>query len=178
MATTKAARAVLARAAGRLRIQARRSLKAVSGRRARKNPSKPGEPPHSIRDKKTGHRMRLILYAQRQPMEWVIGPMLLASRHQSNSNPTPAVHEHGGSKVKTTYTVKKQKSRTTARQRRAFREKVRSGEIKYSYKELAREGRATRSVRRISYPKRPFMQPALARLAPQIPAMFANKIKK
>jgi hypothetical protein len=175
---TGAARSVLGRVAGRLRIQARRSLKAVAAKRARKNPSRPGQPPHSIRDKVAGHRMRMILYAENRPMEWVIGPRLLTSKSRTTGTPTPAIHEHGGSKTQTIYTIQKVRKSTTARQRKAFRDKVRRGEIQYSKKQLVQMGRATKSTKRITYPKRPFMLPALKKLAPQIPAMFANKLKK
>ena len=62
-------KAPLGRIAGRVRMIARRSLKAVPARSARKNPSRPGEQPHSIFARnKGGHRMRKMWYAEQQPV--------------------------------------------------------------------------------------------------------------
>ena len=80
-------KAPLARIAGRVRILARRQLKVQPARSARKNRSKPGESPHTIFNRnKGGHRMRMILYAERRPLEWVVGTRILGTQ----SKPTPS----------------------------------------------------------------------------------------
>ena len=179
LSVTKGMQRALGRIAGRVRMTARRSLKAVSARRARRSPSHPGEAPHSIYSKnKGGHRMRMILYAQRQPLEWVVGSRVLTSARSRQSLPTPALHEHGGSKTVTFYRFRKSGRAVSAAQRRAFWSKVRSGRLKVDYAALRRQGRVTRSVRRVQFPKRPYMHPALQRILPQIPGMLRNALKK
>ena len=176
---TKGLQRTLGRIAGRVRQSARRSLKAVSGKRARRSPSRPGEAPHSIYSKtKGGHRLRMILYAQRQPLEWVVGPRVLTSAKGKSSTPTPALHEYGGMKTIVTQTFRKSGRHVSAAQRRAYRAALRSGQLKLDYAALRRRGRILQSVKRVRFPKRPYMHPALQRLIPQIPGMLRNALKK
>lgn len=167
-------KAPLARIAGRARIIARRQLKSQPARSARKNPSKPGESPHTIFNRnKGGHRMRMILYAERRPLEWVVGTRILGTQ----SKPTPSVHEHGGIKTVVKKTILKTGRATTKAQRQAYREKVRSGALTVDYKKLAKQKRIRTTRKRAIFPKRPFMNPALKKIIPQIPQMFRNTVK-
>ena len=163
-------KAPLGRISGRVRIIARRSMKAVPKRTARKHPSAPGTPPHTIFNRaKGGHRMRMVLYAERQPGEWVVGPTILGMR----SRPTPALHEHGWSRALVVKHVIKTGRKTTARQRAAYRKKH-----MWTYKSKALRGRVKTSIKMKKYPRRPFMEPALVKMVPLMPQMFKNSIKK
>lgn len=84
----------LGRIAGLVRRLARRSLRTGTKRR----PSVPGAPPHSIKDPTKGHRIRMIYYAKVKDGVWVVGPTLLTPR-KGFGKPTPAVHEHGGTRT-------------------------------------------------------------------------------
>ncbi len=173
-------KAPLGRIAGRVRMIARRSLKAVPARSARKNPSKPGEQPHSIFARnKGGHRMRKMWYAEQQPGQWVVGPHILMRKNGTyQSLPTPAIHEHGGTKAVTIKHLRKMGKKTTPKQRAAFRRKVQRGEITWSYRSNALRGRVVTTHKVKTFPRRPFMEPALKKIIPIMPQMFKNSIKK
>lgn len=172
-------RAPLARIAGRVRMIARRSLKAVPARTARKNPSRPGEQPHTIFNRqKGGHRMRMMWYAERRPGEYVVGPRILTNKNGTYQNkPTPAIHEHGGQRALIIKHIVKTGRKTTRAQRAAFKRKVRSGQIKWSYKDRGIKNRTKTTARIKTYPRRPFMEPALKKMIPKMPQMFKNSIK-
>lgn len=167
-------KAPLSRISGRVRIIAIKSLQATPKRIARKNPSKPGTPPHTIYNrKKGGHRMRMILYAERRPMEWVVGPKILGTQ----SKPAPSIHEHGGTKTVVNKRVRKTRRKVTSAQRKAYRKKVRSGAIVTDYKKLQKQNRVQVTQKSVTYPKRPFMNPALQKMIPIIAQNFRNSVK-
>lgn len=180
--------APLKRASAMVRKDAVKSLKPyVSPKTARKNPSRPGEPPHSIRHKRNAaHRMKMILFAEQKPGTYVIGPKVLIGK--GSHNPTPAVHEHGGYKTRTVSWIDARRidrRPSTEKQRKAFQKKIISGEIQSVYipaKDQLGEGHKRWQKKRktvvIKYPQRPFMAPALRAIIPKLPDIFAKGMKK
>ena len=73
------------------------------------------------------------------------------------ANPTPALHEHGGTAKRTLFIPKSTQSRTEkGRFKRIRRRKV---------------------IRTVRYPKRPFMFPALTKATPMFPQFWRNSIR-
>ena len=123
--------------------------------------------------------MRKMWYAEQQPGQWVVGPHILTRKNGTyQSLPTPAIHEHGGTKAVTVKHLRKTGRKTTPRQRAAFQRKVQRGEITWSYRSKALQDRVVKSTRMKTFPRRPFMEPALKKIIPIMPQMFKNSIKK
>lgn len=212
----------LGRIAGKTRKLALKRLTVVPPKTARQNPSKPGQSPHSIYNKKKGgHRMRRhLLYAKSREGEYVVGESKLGTKRRFfQSLPTPALHEHGGRKRVTfwpdasTFKNLKKRKITDARKRKlraAIAREAASGkppkywtDTRSSKAKRAGVGRQltkrqkesfwikvqARTIivdnkpkkdeqhKMVTYPRRPYMEPALRSVVPMIPGMLRNTIK-
>jgi hypothetical protein len=131
--------AALTRIGGFIRTTARRSMR----RKTSGPPSKPGTPPFArvgtLRD-------QLFFAYDPSTMSVIVGPVGLGKAE------VPALHEYGGSIAveETLYSIRKA---ATARQAASFRRLVVEGKIKVKPK--------PKRIRRLAYPARPYMGPAL-----------------
>lgn len=150
----------LNRAGGAVKVTAQRSL------RKRKKPSPPGMPP--TRRTEMGRGLSAILYGFDGRDSVVIGPVKLNG--SSGLDPTttvPGLHERGESA--TLHESRFVMPSGKATEWRAVPRRVRPG----------RDGQRMEQRRRsVKYPARPFMQPALEKIKPRLPKLFANSIKE
>lgn len=119
-----------------------------SMRKANKDgdPSPPGKPPRV----RSGQLKKFIFYTYEKgpPQSVLIGPIYL---ERSETNPTiPELHEYGGTVVRTT------------RQWKTVTENGR------------RVRRLVRTVKPVTYPPRPYMQPAFDRITKKIPEIWSE----
>lgn len=169
----KATAKALKQAGAYIRTAARRSMK------TRKKASAPGSPPSNHAKKGMAASLRNILYGlENVGQSVVIGPIGFKTQRTrgtiSQTRPVPNVHEFGGF----VHRVKAIPSRVRVRkpsllsnaQKAAFVAKIKSGAIvkpvqSYNYIEENR-----------TYPKRPFMKPALDQEKPKFPQLWANTV--
>lgn len=170
----KATAKALKEAGGFIRKVARNSI------RTRKKASTPGTPPSNHAAKKVAASLKNILYGlENRNQTVVVGPIgfkLQRTRGTvSQSRPVPNVHEFGGF----VHRVKRVPVRSASRrgasvlspaQKQAFQRKVKDGSIvrpetQYSFVEENR-----------TYPKRPFMKPALDIAAPKFPELWTETV--
>lgn len=170
----KAAHRVLFRFGGKVRDTARKIQKKKGF--ARKGPAKqgskawqkwyaetkdrpaspPGQPPYAY-STNPSQTLRKVLYgydASRQSV--VVGPDLIGN---PSGTTVPELHEHGGSKTITEVEIRPGVWRLTGSRRKPT------------------DGRKRRK-RKVRYPKRPYMQPALDKNLPKLDAMWANALEK
>jgi hypothetical protein len=149
----------LNRAGGAVKVTAQRSL------RKRKKASSPGMPP--TRRTEMGRGLSAILYGFDGRDSVVIGPVKING--SSGLDPTttiPGLHERGESASIREFRVVSLRGQPPA-WRRATRRRVR----------LRPGERLEQRRRSVKYPARPFMQPALEKIKPRLPKLFANSIK-
>lgn len=182
---TKARRRILSKAGAWVRTAARSSL------RRRKKPSQPGTPPSVHAESSARATLKKIYFAYDPPNDSVvIGPEKL---NQVNFNiagvrtSVPNVHEFGGTIAIREWMFTALDERTIdiverypssfnwldEWTRRDLRWKMTSRKRKWT---LAKFGVKTR-VRNANYPARPFMQPALKKVAPKFPDLFKDSIR-
>lgn len=144
--------AVVRRAAALVRQEARRSIKVVSLRHARKKSSPAGHAPQTIRERKSPLKTFLVFEKIKQ------GSYIVGTRALPNISypPVPGLHEHAGSKYVTLYEKREKRTDLTNQQRKNI------------YDILKRKGykRPPAKKRRVlvRYPQRPFMEPALKKI--------------
>ena len=159
----------LGQAAGTIRVTAKRSI------RKRKKPSNPGSPPSSP----TGMLRRVLRYeVNRDKQEAVVGPVNEIAGRLWN------LHEFGG---------------VVTKRRKLKRHRFRVGEYgpirqinatKFARIKLLTQAQANRATRLIQeenerrgaskprrYPKRPFMQPALAAHQARLPKFWRDSVR-
>jgi hypothetical protein len=111
-------------------------------------PSAPGTPPRS----RKGLLKKFLYYVYDPTTEGVIvGPALLSGRR---SIPVPALHEHGGT------------ARVTAR------------EVRWRTEQGQRVKEITKRRVVTSYPRRPYMQPALEKVIPRMPEFWRDVLNR
>lgn len=154
---TQMADQVVQRKAYQVMMEARKSIRIMRGKTAKRNPAKPGTPPHSISQ---GNPIRLIKYARLKPGTFVVGTEKLP---RTDGTPVPGLHEHGGTKVITVRASAKRaggkRGFASEAQRRGFYEM-----IKRQRKSAARKPLRTKRMS-VRFPRRPFMRPALFKAA-------------
>lgn len=182
---TKARRRVLSKAGAWVRTAARSSL------RRRKKPSSPGSPPSVHADTSARATLKKIYFAY-DPINdsVVIGPEKLNQVNFTIAGmrtSVPNVHEFGGNIAirEWMFTALDERTQDVVDRypsaynwvdtwtRRDLRWKMTSRKRKWT---LAKFGVKTR-VRNANYPARPFMRPALKKVAPQFPDLFRNAIQ-
>lgn len=158
-----------------LRRVARNSIK------SRKKSSAPGSPPSNHAKKGMAASLKNILYGFDATNQTVtVGPIGFRLQRTrgvvSQSRPVPNVHEFGGFVHRVRRVAvrpvarRKSSSNLTVAQKEAFQRKIKDGtivrpETQYSFIEENR-----------SYPKRPFMKPALDIVAPKFPSLWTSTV--
>lgn len=150
----------LNRAGGKIKLTAQRSL------RRRKKSSAPGTPP--TRRTEMGRGLSAVIYAFDGRDSVVVGPIKLNGTSGLDPASTiPGLHERGE-----TARIAELRFLSATGEPGPWRSvprrpvRLRPGQ---------RIEQRRRSVR---YPARPFMQPALEKIKPQLPKLFANSIKE
>lgn len=166
----------LSKAGSFVRRTARQSLRV-----AKKKSSEPGKPP---RVRKSGSLFRRILFEfDPHSKTMVVGPVRV-NRKLAGQSTVPQMQEFGGSapiltfreNVKEKRKRRRRVKRTTARQRRAFRQRVSTGQQQSGTGNRFFERKPT--VRRTAtYPKRQFMEPALMQNLSKFPQLFNNSVR-
>jgi hypothetical protein len=150
---------------------ARNSIRRVKTDR----PAKPGKPPRSRAE---GAPMKLIFYSMnRNRLSGVVG--FVGFNNKRGGVTVPEAHEHGRSrpvsvlikrKVKASQRGRDSRGRFTSNKR--WRENARrlyqQGRIKSKQPQTV--------VRRVTFPERPTMGPALDKVLPKLPPMWRNSI--
>jgi hypothetical protein len=167
-ALKKAKRKVLSKAGAFVRRRARSSLK-KPGKRKAGMASAPGRPPSNHT---SGHSLKTILFAfDTASSSMVVGPVQFNSLNPTVSSvqtTAPGLHERG--------------ELATIREYRYIPLAANSDSGKWfpakkTGKYKPRPGFSLEERRRrVKYPKRPFMQPALEAEAPKFPELFKNSI--
>lgn len=145
-----------------------------------KRPSKPGRPPKTRAAGEPMRRIYSVPYGRRGGV--IVGAVKLSGT--SRGEPVPGLHEHGGAKTIEVFYGEGQKvvitkRPSTERQRQAFRALAKSSDSRvqpYLRQERARTELAKRR-KAVTFPKRPFMGPALERSLPKLPKMWAGAIR-
>lgn len=151
--------------------------KTKSGKRS--TPAPAGTPPHSLRNDEPSksHRIKKhIAYEKLTMTSFAVGPRVLTP--QSRTVTTPELHEYGGTVVTKVYrnTLENKrrvhragKGTATPAQAAAYRELLESGELKrMETKDKIYEWRS------VTYPARPYMEPAGGKAMAQLPQFFKN----
>lgn len=145
-----------------------------------KRPSKPGRPPKTRAAGEPMRRIYSVPYGRKGGV--IVGAVKLSG--MSRGEPVPGLHEHGGVKTTEVFYGEGQKvviakRPSTERQRQAFRALAKSSDSRvqpYLRQERARTELAKRR-KAVTFPKRPFMGPALERSLPKLPKMWAGAIR-
>jgi hypothetical protein len=166
----------LAWAGASVRTTARRSMRSVKS----PHPSLPGTPPRS----RTGLIKKLLFFFVDKNKQTVLVGPTLANGKQTDSVPVPQLHEEGGTVTRQfafianpDATQKDGADRfVTLDNAGRFREQ-RTGKFvnKRDIKRIVSSKRA--KPRRVTYPPRPFMQPALEKTEPKLAQFWADSIK-
>jgi len=134
----------------------RGTKKDPTGRKTFERPSKPGKPPKS---RAPGHPFRRIYSV---PIHFGTGVMIGPVGFDRNMVTTPELHEFGKRAIRFIRFQKsiRQRDKRTGR----FRKNKR---LRPQYKKVS-----------VKYPARPFMAPALERIAPSLPRMWKNSLSQ
>jgi len=152
-----------------------------------KRPSKPGRPPKTRAAGEPMRRIYSVPYGRKGGV--IVGAVKL--RGKSRGAPVPGLHEHGldavidvldrrpGRDDKGRYTSRIAKRPTTEAQRRAFRAMALASDRRVAEYNARRRMKieAMKERKRVNFPKRPFMGPALERSLPRLPKMWAGSIR-
>lgn len=154
---------VLSKAAALVRLEAKQSIKSVSLRQARKKSAPPGGAPQTIRERRSPLKTFLI-YAQRSDGAYIVGTKRLPN---ITNPPVPGLHEHGGTKQ-----VRVRMHNSRERQKRNLSEAEKRRLIAViKRKNIRRKQRNTR-LKTVTYPRRPFMVPALRKIQRKYRKLF------
>lgn len=165
---------VLGKAAARVRLRARGSMRRA-GKKLRasgkRTPSAPGTPPRAWSTDKTA-TLKNIQYAF-EPSRWsvFVGPLKL---NGSSGVVVPGLHELGGSTKVPEWRYLPNKFRNFSAVRRANGNEWRPSSQRRINRLHARQSNVESRVRTATYPERPFMGPALTKEAPNFPTLFAR----
>jgi hypothetical protein len=153
----------LNRAGGTVKVTAQRSIRPYT---KTGKPSKPGLPPRRAVGLAEG--LGNIIYAFDGKDAVVIGSVKRnGSRSVKPATTIPGLHERG--ELATLLEARFVMPSGKATEWRAVPRRVRPG----------RDGQRMEQRRRsVKYPARPFMQPALEKIKPRLPKLFANSIKE
>jgi hypothetical protein len=149
-----------------VRREARSSMRVVKKRTTK---SKPGQAP---RAHTAEQGLRRIYYAWDPGLRTqVVGSVGFGRRP-----PVPGIHEHGGTaRVKTRITIVKKRVRTgrkATRKQKAALKKMTQQRKFFG----ATQAKTRTKMTFVTYPQRPFMQPALARISPKLPELWAGSV--
>jgi len=156
---------IINRQGGMVRRSARSSIRQVQ---KQSTVSKPGEAPRS--HKKKEYNLRTIRYEWDQSsVGTIVGPIGFGA----TAGDVPSALEKGGTvtKIRRTYQGRSRKA-MSAKQKAAFKRKVKAGEIASRKQSVIGTTQAT-----IKIAARPFMFPALRKEAPKFAGMWEDSIK-
>ena len=167
-AVNKARMKMLSKAGAFVQRRARSSMRRITGKKNKGKPSAAGKPPNAHSPAKLSLKTILFKYdAKRDAM--LVGPIKFnaIARTVSGRTTVPSLHEYGQTAI-----IYEERWVAPWGKPSEWRR------VNSKRKQKKSPENWEKRTRKVKYPKRPFMAPALKAEAPNFPDLFENAIKK